>query len=356
MIDFQMQFPPQTQSSKSSALMEEPLNHLDVIDLREQQLSPESLASTHNSTEHNIEDFDSEDVGDVTPIQDISTDTSTAVEASTVVENPPKGPTLKPQIPPKPTFLLGDRKINLTERQLQMSAESVATVSDVTVSAEEDDQSDDEDIIDVSGEDFIIVRNRSGELSTVSEVSEEISTNGKSYKSDSESASKNGSAQIHNSSSETGEVLSNSGSIAESTTSGSFMIDGNLTEPNSLSEPIERPMIEKSGSFPSIMTDDIDKSFPIDSEITIVNQTDQPIPCDTREEQLIEERRSDSSVSSEEKRKTNGSGEVVKEDNVHDDRGQQTITRDVKSPTKEVRPLTFRQITINNRHSDGQSL
>ena len=363
--------------------MEESLNHSDVIDLREQQLSPESVASTHNSTEHNIEDFDSEDVGDVTPIQDVSTDTSTAFETSTVVENTPttaKLPTLKPQIPPKPTFLLGDRKINVTEIQVQTpSVDTVSTVSDVTASAEEDDQSDDdneEDIIDVSGEDFIIVRNRSGELSTVSEVSEEISTNGKSYKSDSGSASKNAKVHIQNSSSENGEPLSESGSIADSTTSGSFMIDGNLTEPNSLSEAIERPTIEKSGSFPSIMTDHIDKSFPIDTEITIVNETDdkdlsgkqngqiEQINEDTDQvtSEVTESKSTDSSGSSAQKLNVESdSNEMVKEQDVghvgHVGQQiccqQQTITVDVEIPIMEVKPLTFKQITVNNKNSEG---
>ena len=42
------------------------------------------------------------------------------------------------------------------------------------------------------------------------------------------------------------------------------MIDGNLTEPNSLSEATERPKIEKSGSFPSILSENLVKTFPVD--------------------------------------------------------------------------------------------
>ena len=195
----------------------------DAMELREQTFSPESIASTHNSTEHNIDDFDSEDVGDITPIQDLSTDTSTAIETSTVIENTAKT-SLKPKIPPKPTFLLGNQTIDLTEKLKQ----SNAIKTNVETAEEDDNQSDDneEAIYDVSGGDFIVRRNMSGELSTVSEVSEEISVNGKSQKSNSMSAiqfeKKNGNDSNQLSSSEMDDLRSNSPSYAESTTSGTI--------------------------------------------------------------------------------------------------------------------------------------
>lgn len=77
---------------------------------KEKSFSPGSESSTHYSTEHNIEDFDSEGIADVdvTPSLDIcSSDTSTAIEQITVVENVKPIPPPKPKIPPKPSFLLG---------------------------------------------------------------------------------------------------------------------------------------------------------------------------------------------------------------------------------------------------------
>jgi hypothetical protein len=219
---------------------------------KDRALSPESIASTNYSTEHNIEDFDSEDVGDVTPIQDLSTDTSTAIEVLTVIENVVK-PSLKPKIPPKPTFLLGDQKINITtEKPLIEKHLSVVKVEEEEEEAstpflggDEVEQSDDnEDVVDdVSGGEFICHRNMSGELSTVSEVSEEMSANGKSHKSDSGSGihilkietnkkisendqigNNNGTDNVL-SSSDTGAVRSNTPSFAESTTSGEKLIE-----------------------------------------------------------------------------------------------------------------------------------
>jgi len=210
------------------------------------------VASTHNSTEHNIEDFDSEDVGDITPIQDLSTDTSTAIETTTVIENVVK-PSLKPKIPPKPTFLLGDQKINITIEKSLLDKQPIATKLEEETSTaflgpdevEQSDDNDNDDVIDdVSGGDFIVRRNMSGELSTVSEVSEEISANGKSQKSDSGSgiqmvktdtnkkiSSDNNNKDINNgnesnvlSSSDTGAIRSDSPSLTESTTSGEKLV------------------------------------------------------------------------------------------------------------------------------------
>ncbi|XP_054163726.1 uncharacterized protein LOC128961506 [Oppia nitens] len=254
---------------------------IEANDGKDRTLTPDSTISTHYSTEHNIDDFDSEDVGDVTPVQDLSTDTSTAIETQTVIENIIKS-SLKPKIPPKPTFLLGDQRINVTKERPILSSNNntdVVITSDNTTSEECDQQSDDnEEVIDdMSGGDFIVRRNMSGELSTVSEVSEEMSTNGKSYVSDSGSGIQMSfidkkTPNINNDLnqtdiSESGDMHSNTPSIAESTTSGSFMIDGNITEPNSLSENIERPKIEKSGSFPSILNDNNNKSFFMDESV-----------------------------------------------------------------------------------------
>jgi hypothetical protein len=63
------------------------------------------------------------------------------------------------------------------------------------------------------------------------------------------------------------------------------MIDGNLTEPNSLSEPLlDRPPLEKSGSFPSVMSDNIDKSFPMDEKPILLGQTSEQNSVDKASE------------------------------------------------------------------------
>jgi hypothetical protein len=46
------------------------------------------------------------------------------------------------------------------------------------------------------------------------------------------------------------------------------MIDGNITEPTSLTESFDRPTFEKSRSFPCISGEGLTKSFPIESSIT----------------------------------------------------------------------------------------
>jgi hypothetical protein len=45
------------------------------------------------------------------------------------------------------------------------------------------------------------------------------------------------------------------------------MIDGNITEPTSLTESFDRPTFEKSGSFPCISGEGLTKSFPIETSI-----------------------------------------------------------------------------------------
>jgi hypothetical protein len=46
------------------------------------------------------------------------------------------------------------------------------------------------------------------------------------------------------------------------------MIDGNITEPTSLTESFDRPTFEKSGSFPCISGEGLTKSFLIETSIT----------------------------------------------------------------------------------------
>ena len=272
--------------------------------------SPESIASTHYSG--NVEEVDS-DLLDLTPIQEIlSSDPSTTVEPTTVVESVV---TIKPKIPPKPSFLCPSEPIKaelidlkdsetdselidvtdkesmsedtktsteegveefknlITQRLLDIKTKIIENSEPLGTHPEEDEEvvdEEDEAISDeVSGGIMPLRRSLSGELSTVSEVSEEISANGVCPQKSISSAEKDflesgdrepGGAMLTLSadglSSENIAIHSGatSPSIADSTTSGSFMIDASITEPTSVAESADRVTIGKAGSLPCIPT------------------------------------------------------------------------------------------------------
>lgn len=276
--------------------------------------SPESIASTHYST--NIDELDSE-THDLTPVQDIcSSDPSTAFEPTTVIENVA---TVKPKVPPKPSFLTADlnkldfsssKDIEVEESQetkdesvseeIELKSEDLMEELKKTISKqlleikskideretivsdtseviaaqieEEDENVEDEDVVvdEASGGPAILRRSLSGELSTVSEVSEEISLNG-NQKSVSSSAGRDYLESVDKESGAPVLTLSADGlsseniaihsgatspSLEESTTSGSFMIDGNNTEPTSVADS-DVAAIGKAGSLPCIPTQEV---------------------------------------------------------------------------------------------------
>ena len=223
--------------------------------------SPESIASTHFSA--NVEDLDS-DLLDLT--QDMhSSDQSTAVEQTTVIE---KEVQTKPKIPPKPSYLCVDQKkpdvipSNQTEEEVERKTiDSEIKEKDsepqITPPEDEEDLVDEEDVADEpSGGALPFRRCLSGELSTVSEVSEEISCNGMGLHNGIISAQKiNGgmadlqvlipSADVLSSENNTIHSGATSPSV-ESTTSGSFIIDGSITPPSvAESDRIPKDKVER---------------------------------------------------------------------------------------------------------------
>jgi hypothetical protein len=275
--------------------------------------SPESIASTHYST--NVDELDSE-THDLTPIHDVySSDPSTAFEPTTVIENVA---TVKPKVPPKPSFLTTDLnkldfssskdievevseetkeesvseeielkskdlmeelKNSISKQLLEIKSKTdgretiVSDTSEVIAAQieEEDENVEDEDVVgEASGGAVVLRRSLSGELSTVSEVSEEISVNG-NQKSISSSAGRDYMESIDKESGAPMLTLSADGlsseniaihsgatspSLEESTTSGSFMIDGNNTEPTSVADSDVAAMA-KAGSLPCIPTQEV---------------------------------------------------------------------------------------------------
>lgn len=286
--------------------------------------SPESMASTHYST--NIDEFDSE-TQDLTPVHDslYSSDPSTAFEPTTVIENVQP---IKPKVPPKPSFLTADpNKLDLSSLkdkiELKVSDETIdkSVAEEIKLKSEEFmkdlknsvskklteiqskidekeavisqtsepivtqiEEEDEDNVVDEpSGGGIVLRRSISGELSTVSEVSEEISLNGnglqRSLSSSAgrdllESLDKESGAPVLTLSADglsSENIAIHSGatspSLAESTTSGSFMIDGNNTEPTSVADS-DVAAIGKTGSLPCIPTQEVTpiKVFKVPSE------------------------------------------------------------------------------------------
>lgn len=270
--------------------------------------SPESIASTHFST--NVEEMDS-DLLDLTPIQEIlSSDPSTTVEPTTIIET--EVPT-KPKVPPKPSFLctsdqkqaeanlfkdtepdsealevtekeslsedtkssteegVEDFKNIITQKLLDIKSKISEKESEPLVTHPEEDEAlaEEEDVVEdePSGEALPLRQSISGELSTVSEVSEEISYNGIYPQKSMSSAEKDylefgerepGAPMLTLSadglSSENIAIHSGATSPSiDSTTSGSFMIDVSMTEPTSAPES-DKVLLEKAGSLPCLPT------------------------------------------------------------------------------------------------------
>jgi hypothetical protein len=243
-----------------------------------------------------------------------SSDPSTAFEPTTVIENVP---TVKPKVPPKPSFLTTDLnkldfssskdskveesgekdesvseeielksedlmeelKKSISKQLLEIKSKTderetiISDTSEVIAAQieEEDENVEDEDVVvdEASGGAVILRRSLSGELSTVSEVSEEISVNGNQKSISSagrdylESVDKESGAPVLTLSADglsSENIAIHSGatspSLAESTTSGSFMIDGNNTEPTSVADSDVAAM-GKAGSLPCIPTQEV---------------------------------------------------------------------------------------------------
>ncbi|CAG2100744.1 unnamed protein product, partial [Medioppia subpectinata] len=264
--------------------------------------SPESIASTHFSA--NVEDIDS-DLQDLTPIQEIySSDPSTAVETTTIIESVPQ---TKPKIPPKPSFLSTDRnrqepnahkdlvnefeltavadthEENIDSEEIKQMAEEIIedfkeTSEDLTkdIIVEEEDNVIDEPMVAP----IPLRRSLSGELSTVSEVSEEISFNDMCAQKSVSSIDKDYNEYYDRDSMAPALTLSGDGlsseniaihsgatspSLADSTTSGSFMIDASVTEATSGDES-NRVTIGKAGSLPCLPTQAIANITKVASE------------------------------------------------------------------------------------------
>ncbi|RWS15444.1 uro-adherence factor A-like protein [Dinothrombium tinctorium] len=246
---------------------------------RERTGSPGSESVGSKSVEQ-LEEFDSEGIGDSTPIHELcSSDPSTAFEPTTVIESRlHKDFAAEEEKGEKEDEEIGEQEkaqaekileeISTKEEEEKAAPTSSMVEADSESGEAEPVESDDLDAYGSEEREFILTgaavfcrRTLSGELSTVSEVSEEIS-NHKSDLSGSaspvEKPENNEQAEPIKQETHKKSIDNGSRSSSRSTTSGSFVIDCH-SEIHSLSDEVKqhRSNVKKTESLPCLPTEEI---------------------------------------------------------------------------------------------------